>query len=147
MLTRQLDFDVERLTIRNTVAPDIGLAVMTDIDDAAVFREELPHRMVSSNAAVFTEGYDNFVLEYSFGVNNDRLPESGWRSSRSELYCYGNGADELFRDRSSNTGERLTTMLCSVSVKSTNHVLAESNGFTALAYIADEFGIHYVGRD
>ena len=74
------------------MTPDIGLAVMTDIDDAAVFREELTHGVVTSDAAVLTEGYDNFVLEYGFVVNNDRLP---WlvvrRSCRSELFeCFSN---------------------------------------------------------
>lgn len=61
-LTRQLDLDVDGPSIRNAVAPDIGLAVVTDIDDAAVFREELADSVVPSDAAVFTEGYDNLIL-------------------------------------------------------------------------------------
>jgi hypothetical protein len=61
-LTRQLDLDVDGPSIRNTMAPDIGLAVVADADDAAVFREELTDRMVSSDAAVLTEGYDYLVL-------------------------------------------------------------------------------------
>ena len=42
--------------------PNISLAVMTDIYGATVFREELTYRMVTSDAAVLTEGYDNLVL-------------------------------------------------------------------------------------
>lgn len=83
LLARKFDFDVDGPSIRNTVAPNIGLAVVTDVDDTAVFREELTNGVVPRNAAVLTEGYDNLVLEYGFGVNNDRLPNDGWRSSRS----------------------------------------------------------------
>lgn len=61
-LTRQLDLDVDSSSVRNTVAPDISLAVLTDSDDTAVFREELTYRMVTSDAAVLTEGYDYLVL-------------------------------------------------------------------------------------
>ena len=55
-------FDVYGSSIPNTVSPDIGLAVVTDIDDTAVFREELTYCVVTSDAAVFTESYDNLVL-------------------------------------------------------------------------------------
>lgn len=55
-------FDVDGPSIRNTVTPDISLAMVTDINDTAVFREELAYRMVPSDAAVFTEGYDYLVL-------------------------------------------------------------------------------------
>jgi hypothetical protein len=85
MLPRQFHFDIDGPSIRNTVAPDIGLAMVTDVYDTAVFREELTDRMVPRYAAVLTEGYDNLVLEYGFGVNKDRLPDNGWRSSRSGL--------------------------------------------------------------
>lgn len=89
MLTRQLHFDVDGPSIRNTVAPDIGLAVVTDIDDAAVLRKELAYCVVPCYAAVLTEGCDDFVLEYGFGVNNDRLPSSGWRSLSLYLFRLG----------------------------------------------------------
>jgi hypothetical protein len=61
-LTRQLDLDIDGSSIRNTVSENVGLAVVTDIDDAAVFREELTYRVVPCYAAVLTEGYDNLVL-------------------------------------------------------------------------------------
>lgn len=86
MLTRQLHFYVDGPSIRNAVAPDIGLAVLTNMDDTAVFRKELADGVVPSDAAVLTESHDDFVLEYGFGVNNDRLPDNGWRSGRSELF-------------------------------------------------------------
>lgn len=62
MLTRQLHFYVDGPSVRNTVAPDIGLSVLTNMDDAAVFREELTYGVVPSDAAVLTEGYDNLIL-------------------------------------------------------------------------------------
>ncbi len=55
-------FDVDGPSIRNTVASDISLAVVTDIDDTAVFREELTYRMIDGVAAVLTQSRDNFVL-------------------------------------------------------------------------------------
>lgn len=69
------------------MAPDVSLTMVTDTDDAAVLGVELADRMVPSDAAIFTESYDNLVLEYSFGVNKDRLPVLVVRrSSRSELF-------------------------------------------------------------
>jgi hypothetical protein len=44
------------------VAHDIRFAVLTDSDDTAVFREELADRVITSDAAVLTEGYDYLVL-------------------------------------------------------------------------------------
>ena len=62
VLTRKFHFDVDSPSIRNTVTPDISLAMVTDVDDTAVFREELTYRVVSCDAAVLTEGYDNLIL-------------------------------------------------------------------------------------
>ena len=62
MLTRKFYFDVDGSSIRNAVAHDIGLAMMTDVYDTAVFRNELTDCVVPSYAAVLTEGYDNLVL-------------------------------------------------------------------------------------
>lgn len=44
------------------MAHDVGLTVITDVDDATVFRKELPYRMISSDTAVFTESRDDLVL-------------------------------------------------------------------------------------
>jgi hypothetical protein len=44
------------------VAPDIGLAVVSDIHDRAVLGIELAYRVVPCYAAVFAEGCDNLVL-------------------------------------------------------------------------------------
>ena len=60
--------------------PDIGFAVLTDVYNRTVLGEELPYRVVPSDAAVLTEGYDYLVLEYGFGVNNRPPPCKEWRS-------------------------------------------------------------------
>ena len=44
------------------MAPDIGLAVVSDVYDRAVLCVELAYRVVTSYAAVLTEGYDNLIL-------------------------------------------------------------------------------------
>ena len=44
------------------MAPDIGLAMLTDTNDTTVLRVELAYCMVPSDAAVLTEGYDDLVL-------------------------------------------------------------------------------------
>ena len=62
VLTRKFYFDVDGPSIRNAVTHDIGLAMMTDVDDTAVFRNELTHRVISSDAAVLAESYDYLVL-------------------------------------------------------------------------------------
>lgn len=54
LLTGQFHLDIERLTIRNAMPPDIRLAVLTDVDDAAIPGKELPYRVVTRYAAVFT---------------------------------------------------------------------------------------------
>ena len=48
--------------------------MLAHTDDSAILGVELTDRVVPSDAAVFTEGYDYFVLENGFGVNKDRLP-------------------------------------------------------------------------
>ena len=53
-LAGQLHLDVERLAVRDAMPPDIRLAVLTDVDDAAILGEELPYRVVTRYAAVFT---------------------------------------------------------------------------------------------
>jgi hypothetical protein len=62
VFARKFDFEVYGSTIRNTVAENVSLAMMTDVHDAAVFRVELTYRVVTSHAAVLTEGYDDLVL-------------------------------------------------------------------------------------
>lgn len=44
------------------MAPDISFAMVADTDDTAVLGIELTDRVVPSDAAVLTEGYDNLVL-------------------------------------------------------------------------------------
>lgn len=56
------------------MAPDVSFAMVADTDDAAVLGIELADSMVSSDAAILAESYDNLVLKYGFGVNKDRLP-------------------------------------------------------------------------
>jgi hypothetical protein len=62
VFARKFDFEVYSSTIPDAVAENISLAMMTDIHDTAVFRVELAYRVVTSHAAVLTEGYDNLVL-------------------------------------------------------------------------------------
>lgn len=62
MFARELNFDIYGSTIRNTVTENVGLAVVPDIDDGTVLGEELPHRMISSYAAVPTQSCDDLVL-------------------------------------------------------------------------------------
>ena len=62
MLTGQFHLDVYCSSVRNTVAENISFAVAADSYEATVFRIKLPDRMVPSDAAVLTEGYDNLVL-------------------------------------------------------------------------------------
>ena len=52
---------------------DIGFAVVSDIDYRTVFRIKLTYGVIPRDAAVLTEGNDNLVLEFGFGVNKDRL--------------------------------------------------------------------------
>ena len=53
---------------------DVAFAVVPHVHETAVFREKLPDRMVPSDAAVLTEGYDYLVLKNGFGVNNRPPP-------------------------------------------------------------------------
>lgn len=53
--------------------PNIGFAVVPDVDHRTVFRIKLTYGVVPGDAAVLAEGNDNLILEYSFGVNKDRL--------------------------------------------------------------------------
>lgn len=62
VFARQLNFDVQGLAIRNAMAPNIGLAVLTDTDDRAVLGVELPYRMVDGITAVSAKRSDNLVL-------------------------------------------------------------------------------------
>lgn len=62
LFARQLNFDINGSAIRNAVAHNIGLAVLTNVDDAAVLSVELSYRMIPNYAAVLTEGYEDFVL-------------------------------------------------------------------------------------
>lgn len=62
MFPGELHFDVQSLAVINAMTPNISLAVVSHIHDSAILGKELAYRMVSSNAAVLTEGYDNLVL-------------------------------------------------------------------------------------
>lgn len=62
ILTRQLNFDIQCPAVTDTVAENISLAVVADVHDGAVLSVELTHRVVSSDAAVLTEGYDDLIL-------------------------------------------------------------------------------------
>ena len=62
MLPREFDFEVDGPSIRNTMPCNIGFAVVSDIHDGAVFRVELPYRMIPSDTAVSTQSSDYFVL-------------------------------------------------------------------------------------
>lgn len=52
---------------------DVGFAVVSDVYHRTVFREKLTYGVVPGDASVLAEGNDNLILEYSFGVNKDRL--------------------------------------------------------------------------
>ena len=77
MFPGKFHFDVDGPTVRNTVTHNIALTMLAHTDDGAVLSVELTDRVVPSNAAVLTEGYDDFVLENGFRVNKDRLPCDG----------------------------------------------------------------------
>ena len=62
MFPGKFNLDVQGLTIIDAVTPDIGLAMVADTDDTAIFRIELAYRVVHRIAAVLTEGYDYLVL-------------------------------------------------------------------------------------
>ena len=62
MFPGEFYFDINSPSIRLTVAPDIGLTVVSDVHDRAVLGVELAYRVVPGYAAVLTEGYDNLVL-------------------------------------------------------------------------------------
>ena len=59
------------------MTPHVSLAVVTDIHYRAILCKELPDRMVSGDAAVLTEGYDDLVLQNRLLVNIDRLRSWG----------------------------------------------------------------------
>lgn len=62
VFARKFHFDVDSSSIRDTVAHDVGFAMMTDVHDAAVLRIELPDRVVTSDTSVLTESHDDLVL-------------------------------------------------------------------------------------
>ena len=66
---------------------DIGFAVVSDVYHRTVFRIKLTYGVVPGDAAVLTEGNDDLVLEYSFGVNKDRLLNGGDLSSLYMCMC------------------------------------------------------------
>lgn len=47
---------------------NVAFAVLADVHDSTVFRVELAYSVVSRHAAVLTQGGDDLVLEFSFGV-------------------------------------------------------------------------------
>ena len=59
---REFDFYVDSSTIRNTMPHDVTLAMLANMNDGAVFGVELAYRVISCDAAVLTEGYDDLVL-------------------------------------------------------------------------------------
>lgn len=66
--TRQFDLDIDSLAIRNTVSENVGLAMLTDVNDGTVLSVELPDCVVSRHTAVQTKSCYDFVLKFSFGV-------------------------------------------------------------------------------
>ena len=68
MFPRQFDLDIYRLAIRNTMPENIAFAVLTDIYDGSVLCVELADSVVSCHAAVHTEGGDDLILKFSFGI-------------------------------------------------------------------------------
>lgn len=62
MFPGKFNLDIQGLTVIDPVAPDISLAMMTHVHDRAVLGVELTYRVVPSDAAVLTEGYDYLVL-------------------------------------------------------------------------------------
>ena len=62
MFPGKFNLDVQGLTVRNAVTPDIGFAVVADTNDSAVLGVELAYRVVPGDAAVFTQSSDNLVL-------------------------------------------------------------------------------------
>jgi hypothetical protein len=58
----QLHFDIYGPPIADTVTENISLAVVADIHDVSVLGVKLTDRVISRNASVLTEGYDDFVL-------------------------------------------------------------------------------------
>ena len=54
--------DIQGSTIPDAMTHDIGLAVVPDVDHTAVFCEKLTDGVVSSYAAVLTQGCDDLVL-------------------------------------------------------------------------------------
>lgn len=59
---RKFDLDVQRPTVRTAMTMNVGLAMLTHTNDTAVLGIELTYRVVTSDAAVLTEGYDYLVL-------------------------------------------------------------------------------------
>ena len=84
MFAGKFDLDVYGPTVSDTMTHDVGLAMMPYVHDGAVLGVELAHRVISSYAAVVTEGYDDTVLKNRFFVDVNRLP-CGWRSGSLEL--------------------------------------------------------------
>jgi hypothetical protein len=58
----EFHFDVDGSSITNAVAPNIGLAMLTDTNNTAIFRVELTDRMIDCVAAILTQSSDNLVL-------------------------------------------------------------------------------------
>jgi hypothetical protein len=54
LLAGEFDFDIQSATVRNAVAPDIGLAMFSHMDDGSVFGVELAYRVIDSVTAVLT---------------------------------------------------------------------------------------------
>ena len=71
---RQLDLDVYRLAVSDTVSENVAFAMLTDMNDGTVFRVELTDRVVSCYTAISAQGGDNFVLQFSFGIYFRFLP-------------------------------------------------------------------------
>lgn len=69
MFPRQLDFNVKRSAITNTMTPDISLTVVTNIYSTAVFSKELTDRMITGDAAVLTERNNDLVLQFGFWIH------------------------------------------------------------------------------
>jgi hypothetical protein len=62
VFARKFNLDIYGSTIGAAMTVNVGFAVLSYTNDSAVFGVKLSDRVVSSNAAVLTEGHDNLVL-------------------------------------------------------------------------------------
>lgn len=87
LLTRKFHFYVECFAIRYPMAPDICLALMTDVYHTAVSGIELTYCVVSGHAAIGTKGNNDFILQGCFLVQLNP-PVQLYLASKSFIYYF-----------------------------------------------------------